>query len=419
MAVNDSGVIVPSEYRNNHYVPIWYQKRFLLPKNEHQELFYLDFKSGTFTDPRGITHDKKAIHRWGCKKCFMQKDLYTSIFGQKLSTRIEKEFFGSIDNKGRRAIDYFTSFEHPSVDGDSYNNMIMYMSTQKLRTPKGLGWLGSQIRNIEQNKLLTAMIHHRHLYCAIWTECIWQIADANNSNTKFIISDHPVTVYNRICGPRSQWCREYNDPDIRCHGTHTIFPLCIDKVLILTNLSWVRNPYRKETDLRPNPRMLRSAIFNFQSIQTQRHLTEQEVLEINFIIKSRALRYIAAAKEEWLFPDRHISKAQWNQYGHGYLLMPDPRPVHVGGELMWGDDKGGYGAQDEYGRRPWEKDYNKETKTFEEAGTLSRFQGEFARLFGPRRRGLSFSHVALDNERDSDDFHQYHLSLEKKFRRHR
>lgn len=171
--------------------------------------------------------------------------------------------------------------------------------------------------------------------------------------------------------------------------------------------------------LRPNPNPFRSAIFKFTEIQTLRDLSEQEVREVNFIIKSRALRYIAAEKEEWLYPDRHISKSNWNVYGYGYLLMPDPRAVHLGGEIVWGGGPGPGGAMDEYGRVPGEKDYGKESKSLEEAGTLHRFQGEFSRLLGPYRRGRTFNFMRLDPESDSDQFHQYHLDLETKYKRRR
>jgi hypothetical protein len=46
--------------------------------------------------------------------------------------------------------------------------------------------------------------------------------------------------------------------------------------------------------------------------------------------------------------------------------------------------------------------------------TLYRFKGEFARLFGPVRRGRSYEFGDLSKERDDDSMHQYHLSLEKK-----
>ncbi len=403
-----------NQYRNNHYVPQWYQGRFLPNGQRNQELYYLDLKPGTFADPRGIIHQKRAVKLQGFKHCFAQDDLYTTTFGSDESTRIEEEFFGEIDRKGHRAVEYFANFSHPSIDGDAFQDMVMYMSTQKLRTPKGLTWLSNEAKTTDSNQILRLMIRLRQLYCAIWTECIWSIADASQSNTKFIISDHPITVYNRGCGPRSQWCRESNDPDIRFHGTHTIFPLSMEKVLILTNLSLVRNPYQSGIKLRPNPNPFRGAMFNFMDIQTLRHLSEQEVREINFIIKSRAFRHIAAAQEEWLYPEKFISKSQWNVYGNGYLLMPDPRSVEFSTEIMWGNFDGSAGAIDEYGRRPWQSDYGTGAGTNQEFQTAQRFKGEFARLFGPKRRGRSFRGAHLDNEQDSDDYHQYHLSLEKK-----
>jgi len=407
-----------SEYRNNHYVPIWYQKRFFLAGCRDNELFYLNLKPKTFTDPRGVIHAMKGIHRWGPRLCFAEKDLYTTKFGQEESTKIEELFFGQIDEKGKRGVEYFTDFKHPSADGEAFENILMYISTQKLRTPKGLGWLSNKAGTTDRHQILRLMLELRQLHCAIWTESVWLIADASLSATKFILSDHPITVYNRRCGPRSQWCRDTNDPDIRFHGTHTIFPLSLDKILILTNLSWVRNPYQSEVDLRPNPNLFRDAIFKFTDIQTLRHLSEQEVREINFIIKSRAYRYIGAAKEEWLFPEKYVSKSDWYRYGHGYLLMPDPRSVTYGGQIIMGYADGSTSAHDEYGRRPWEAGYRGgDQAVSEDWHTFHRFKGEYARLFGPYRRGRAFNAMQLDNECDGDDYHQYHLGLERKKRK--
>jgi hypothetical protein len=257
------------------------------------------------------------------------------------------------------------------------------------------------------------MIDFRNLFSAVWSECVWQIADATASEAKFIVSDHPVTVYNRRCGPRSQWCRNFDDPDIRFHATHTIFPLSLEKVLILTNLSWARDPFQSEIETRPNPGLLRNTMFNYEKIQTLRHLSEEEIRQINFIIKTRALRYIAAAKEEWLYPEKFVSKSDWNTYGDGWLLMPDPRALHVGGTVVWGGGKSRGGALDEYGRPPWDKEFEKETKRFTEWRSLERFQGHFARKFGPQRRGVctEMGHLV---ERDSDGMHEYYLSLADK-----
>ncbi|MDP2586300.1 MAG: DUF4238 domain-containing protein [Candidatus Komeilibacteria bacterium] len=403
-----------NQYRNNHYVPVWYQKRFLSVGQKDNELYYLNFKPGQFIDPRGIAHPSKPIKKQGFNFCFAKKDLYTTQFQNVESTKIEQYFFGKIDRNGRNAVEYFTNFQHPSVDGKAFEDLMLFMSTQKLRTPKGLAWLSEQSKTASKNQILESMLKLRQLHCAIWTECVWQIADATQLNVKFIISDHPVTVYNRVCGPRSQWCREANDPDIWLNATHTIFPLSLNKILILTNLSWVRNPYQPERSLRPNAQPFRGAIFKFTEIQTLRHLTEQEVWDINYIIKRRAYQFIGAAKEAWLYPEKYVSTTQWNMFGDGYLLMPDPRPIHWGGEIMWGNNDGTGGAMDEYGRLPWDPDYNKETKNHSEFNSLDKFKGEFARLYGPYRRGRTFEIMTLDKERDDDKFHQYHLNLEKK-----
>lgn len=153
---------------------------------------------------------------------------------------------------------------------------------------------------------------------------------------------------------------------------------------------------------------------NFMGIQILRTLSEQEVREINFIIKARARRYIGAGREEWLFPEKYVSKSDWKTYGHGYLLMPDPRDVHYGGDIILGFKDGSSTAFDPYGRRPWQQDFGKEEEEEIKSQNLFQFQGEFARLFGPFRRGRSYEMGHLSNERDEDWFHQYHLSLEKK-----
>jgi hypothetical protein len=156
------------------------------------------------------------------------------------------------------------------------------------------------------------------------------------------------------------------------------------------------NPYQSEVAVRPNPNPWRTAMFNFMEVQTLRHLTEQEVCEINFIIKSRS---------------------DWNTFGGGYLLMPDPRGFDFGGDIILGNRDGTATSFDAYGRRPRQRDFGREFKSKDEFETLHRFKGEFARLYGPYRRGRSFNHARFEAERDDEDFHRYHLSLEERHRR--
>jgi hypothetical protein len=111
-----------------------------------------------------------------------------------------------------------------------------------------------------------------------------------------------------------------------------------------------------------------------------------------------------------------VSEDGWSEYGEGYLLMPDPRAVNFGGEIFIGHRGGGVSHFDAYGRRPWQKDYGKESQEKTEFRTLYRFKGEFARRFGPYRRGRTWED---HEERDTDEMHEYFLSLDPKGKRHR
>jgi hypothetical protein len=394
-------------YHRNHYVPVWYQKRFIPAETRDRELFYFDLKPGTFTDPRGIVHPRRSLSRLGPKHCFYETDLYATTLPFMSPTDIERLFFGSIDSEGKAAVEHFGEFGHlKKGQHEAVKSLMLYMSTQKLRTPKGLSWLQRRAGTTEKNLLLQRMIGLRQLFCAIWYESVWLVADARNSATKFIVSDHPVTVFNRECGPRSQRCRGDDDPDIWLNGTHTLFPLSLDRILILTNLSWVRNPYQSATRERPNPNPLRSAIFSLLNIQTERHLTEEEVRQINFIMKMRARRYIAAGREEWLHPEQHVSKSDWARFGNGYLFMPDPRSVPFTREMYMGFSDGTSTAFDEYGRRPWQPNFGERASDQpDEWHTFNRFRAEFARMRGPYRRGRAYSIDRLDPEKDSDMLH--------------
>jgi len=404
------------EYRRNHYVPEWYQRRFLSNGAKERKFCYLDLTPDSIASGK-MKYKRNAMFRWGPRRCFCEQDLYTTKFGNWESTEIEEKFFGKIDSAGSHAVEYWSSFRHPSVDPESFQNLLLYMSIQKLRTPKGLEYLAHLVNLSDRNTVLFKLQELQQLFCALWTECIWSVVDASRSRVKFLLSDHPVTVYNRGCFPLSKWCRGYRDPDIWLNGTHTLFPLALEKMLILTNLSWVRNPYQNPLKARPNPNLFRPAMFNFMQIQTGRFLPEVEVSEINYVIKRRAHRYIAASEEAWLYPEESISTQWWDKLGNGYLFMPDPRSVSFSTELIIGHkDSRRADSSDEYGRKPWQPDYGDKQRREFEWVTFQAFQGEFARLFGPKRRGRAFEGATLDSEEDDQEFHAYHLGLEGKFK---
>lgn len=396
-----------TEFRHNHYVPRWYQERFLPADRKQRELLYLHKERRSVRDRRGRNHPLPEVERRTLRNCFAQSDLYTLTFRGITSTEFERNFFGQIDSKGRKAVAFWTEFDHTSIDPDAFLTILTYLGTQKLRTPKGLDWLAAQIGSRDPVVTLAALARFRMVFNALWAECVWQIADASGSETKFIVSDHPVTVYNLAYRPLHQQCRGSGDPDIHLNGTHTIFPLSLEKVLILTNRSWATNPYGSPTKARPNPRYERDAIFNFTDVQVGRPLDEHEVREINFILKSRAYRFIAAAEKDWLYPEHHLAKkVKWSKLGDGYLLFPDPRELHHGGETIIGYGDGSTMARDAYGRTPLDPDYGKDTLPPAGKDPLARFKGEFAQRFGRKRRGRGWN----EPEEDSEALHEYHLS---------
>jgi hypothetical protein len=291
------------------------------------------------------------------------------------------------------------------------------MSVQKLRTPKGLAYVES-LGTGHKNITLMVLQDIQHIFCATWTECVWQIADASNSPTKFIISDHPVTVYNRACPPLSKHCVAFRDPDIRLAATHTIFPLSLDKVMILTNLNWIRDPYQNELKVRPNPRLMRQAMFKFTDIQVGRLLTEDEVLMINMIIKRRAYRYVAAANRDWLYPELRVSYDHWKKLGDGYLLMPESRLIHMGGQIVIGYGNGQSDAFSEYGHKPWQKGYKDATREHRETKALDRFRSEWALLRGARYTAEDYNFMRqYRGEDDAEDMARHRALLKQYGRR--
>lgn len=402
--------MTPTEFRHNHYVPRWYQERFLPSERSQRELFYLHKEPRLVRDSRGRRIALPQVERRALRNCFAERDLYTLSFRGVSSTELERRFFGEMDRAGRAAVNFWTAYDGTAYAGESLQPLLTYMSTQKLRTPKGLGWLADQIGSRHPTLTLAAVVRFQMVFGAIWTECVWHIADATGSETKFIVSDHPVTLYNRECSPLHATCRGSGDPDVRLNGTHTIFPLSLDRVLILTHRSWAMNPYGSATKMRPNPQLERDAIFNQMEVQTGRQLDEDEVRRINLVIKSRAYRFVAAADPDWLYPENRLpKKLKWTRVSDGYLLFPDPRELHHGGETIIGFTSGATMSRDAYGRTPLDPDYGNDTLPPAGKDPLRRFKGEFATLFGPKHRG----HGMGEPDEDNDELHQLHLSYGK------
>jgi hypothetical protein len=123
--------------------------------------------------------------------------------------------------------------------------------------------------------------------------------------------------------------------------------------------------------------------------QFGRELVEDEVLRINFIMKRRANRYIAAGEREWLYPERRVSTTEWPDLDKDWFLLPNLWKVHFTTMIMAGYRDGGTFAVDEYGHRPGHPGFDDERRRDAEWDRHILARNEWAKL----RRGKSLAQV--------------------------
>ena len=140
-------------------------------------------------------------------------------------------------------------------------------------------------------------------------------------------------------------------------------------------------------------------MINLADIQTGRQLEEDEVLRINFILKRRATRYIAAAREEWLYPEERLASTMWSNLDHDWFLFPNVIKVGFKGRMVIGFKDGGGYAQDEYGRRPSHSMYEDEKQHDREWTSYPNARGAWAH----KRQGRSVAMTQEDRENTSYD----------------
>ena len=108
-------------YRHNHYVPEWYQRRFLAEGQSRYH--YLDLHPDRVTN-NGHTYIRNASFRWGPRQCFAQNDLYTTKWGGLENRDIERFFFGAVDLAGKEAVEHFAKFEFTAATQNAWNALV-------------------------------------------------------------------------------------------------------------------------------------------------------------------------------------------------------------------------------------------------------------------------------------------------------
>jgi hypothetical protein len=313
----------------NHYVAQWLQKRFF--NSGYNAYYYCDINPDVYCKSDGSYHKHQAIHYWPSKRCFKATDLYTRlIFGEE-NDDIEQRLFGVIDDKGAKGLPIFLEGNFTKNLSEAWHYLIAFMDAQKLRTPRMLTYINKSLvsklgNSVSHEMTLHLMQRLRQMHITTWTECVWEIVSAKMADIKFIISDQPVTLYNPACYPQSQYCRYPNSPEIFWLGTRTIFPMDLEHCLILTNLEYAK-AYKKCKPMktRTNPRVFQSSIFDLTKVIRERLLSNDEVTQINYIIKMLATKYIAGSNEEFLYPERKLPKVAWPSLNK--VLLPDTAKI--------------------------------------------------------------------------------------------
>jgi hypothetical protein len=369
----------------HHYVPQWYQRRFLLPGQN--QFFYLDLNPETVVNG-SVRYRRRELLRWGTARCFYRDDLYTLKLRNWTTDQIEARFFGAIDRRGQKSVEVFGAYDgYSDAVHKAFGDLPQFMDAQRFRTPRGLDRLSSLTAAKDRNQNLVLMQRLFQLHSTMWMEGVWEIARARNSATKFIISDEPVTFYNRRIYPTE--CANPGGIELDQVGTRTLFPLSMESCLIITHTQFVRNPRVNPNTQRENARAYQQTIKYLLDTQFGRELEEDEVLRINFILKKRATRYIAAAVESWLYPEARVSTQDWSKLDDDWFLLPHLYKVPFSNGIVVGYEDGTSYAADEYGRHPNNPSYQDKKRHSKEWETHLWARQEWAK----KRVGKSVAHV--------------------------
>lgn len=360
-------MVAQQSYRH-HYVPQWYQRRFLAPDATSFKI--LDLAPDIFRDKQGRVRGKsRQILDKGPDAWFYESELYTIRAFGEANDDIEKMLFGAIDETGKLALEAFIEEDWDTVH-TTYPYLFEFMDAQRLRTPKGLAFLAGVSPVKTQLQLMTLMQRLRRMHCVMWGEGSLEIFSADHSEAKFIFSDHPVTFFNRFVFPNDPRVPRGQDPLQQWIGTQTIFPLSGNRLMVITHREWCRKqgPARA-VKVRTNARLFDNPLIRYDNCQRGRQLTSRQVREVNYIVKSRARRYIAGDKIDDLYPEKYMKSTLWSKLAE--FLMPEQSHVAMeGGNMTVRMSDGKYIFQDEYGRRPASKkeyeDKVKEAKSMEE-----------------------------------------------------
>ena len=295
---------MPNLSLDHHHVPVWYQRRFL--PSGVGEFYVLNKEPDTHVlCPDGVTRRiqrPRFITRSGPFALFQREGLYSVALRGVQVDAIERFVFGPIDHMGARAnamlLAWPLSLGHylppgshiPKEFGNPGHRMmdyLTYIDAQRIRTLRGINSLKNEfarqgLLGFNNNVIMAALLQRRQMNCTVWAEGYWEIFSARNSQTKLLLSDDPVTIYNCDCYPGSPACTYPHSPDPFWRGSRVIHPLSSESVLVISHKEHVDAPSRTHARRpRRNARSHDQVIFSYLDVVNQRELGVEDVCKVN------------------------------------------------------------------------------------------------------------------------------------------
>jgi hypothetical protein len=330
---------------NHHYVPIWYQRRFLAPGET--KLAILNLFPEKRSRPDGTFAVLPSVHHRAPSGWFSIPHLYDIASSGLPSDFVEKKWFGDIDTYGARGLvalsedDFNTWHEH-------HRHFFDQLGAQKLRTPRGLAFLKAISKNTEQDALMQNLLDLTDMFTTMWVEGKMEIFETESTESRFVFTDSPVTFFNRYFGPMES--RRGQDPAFSWKGTQTLYPLDPQRLLVFTHLEGTKILTREvATQHRTNARFQKNTIAKTNDCIRGRKLSREQVRQVNCVLKMAAYEYVAAQHPDDLYPEKQGALVAWKDTALG--LIPEFE-THPGGRIFMSFEDGGFITQDEHGRTP-------------------------------------------------------------------
>ncbi|MDR0646052.1 MAG: DUF4238 domain-containing protein [Elusimicrobiota bacterium] len=342
-----------ADYKNQHYVPKWYQRKFI-PDNKG-EYWCLDLKPTIIKHPDG-KEEIKDISRKSVKDCFSEDFFYKNVLFRDPNF-LEKAFYGNVDDKGAKDIQ--TLFDPYGVgSNDRFLDFLDFLDTLRFRTPKGTELVKryrfpNQTGRISLNDIILDTIRRiRGMHQTMWIEGVWLYLSADKSATKFIASDHPVTLFNKKIDLKDESLDMF-----MLLGTILLFPLDLNNCLVIFHRDYgidrKSNPLQRRINARiynGNPFLVPEKLKNYDGPMraTTKELRDNEVIAVNHLIKGRAHKFITSYNKKDLFPEKLLKDTDVANIEN--IVLPDPNMVVGVGDSYLRTTSGKYLRVDPYGR---------------------------------------------------------------------